>query len=290
MDHFVGHDMLLQAAVDAAFARVETCHDAMSAHESTSDLALLLRNVGSAVQVRPCTFAVLTLAAELHRLSHGLFNVACGAELEARGRLPVWPGAVKNYATDAAAIELQPDDHIKLHAPLRLDLGGIAKGYAVDLAVESLMAQGATTGCVNAGGDLRVFGTATQAVALRHPAHPQTLLQAGTLKNGSAATSGAYFASPAARLPDDLSAEIGDICDIGDIGDIVNPRTQTRIVQSGSHTVFTASCAVADGLTKVAALDVFEAQHWPRLAAHFNASSLHISEHGISTYRSAAGI
>jgi FAD:protein FMN transferase len=54
-------------------------------------------------------------------------------------------------------------------APVALDLGGIAKGYAVDRAVDSLVAHGCSAGIVNAGGDLRAFGTHREKLLLRCP-------------------------------------------------------------------------------------------------------------------------
>jgi thiamine biosynthesis lipoprotein len=50
--------------------------------------------------------------------------------------------------------------------PLALDLGGIAKGYAIDRAIEALRAAGCLSGLVNAGGDLRVYGR-SESVLLR---------------------------------------------------------------------------------------------------------------------------
>jgi FAD:protein FMN transferase len=51
--------------------------------------------------------------------------------------------------------------------PAQLDLGGIAKGFAVDRAIQALKAHGAHCGQVNAGGDLRVFGTQGWPIRLR---------------------------------------------------------------------------------------------------------------------------
>jgi FAD:protein FMN transferase len=53
------------------------------------------------------------------------------------------------------------------HAPVELDLGGIAKGHAIDRAVEKLQELGCTSGLVNAGGDLRVFGDRAETIFLR---------------------------------------------------------------------------------------------------------------------------
>jgi thiamine biosynthesis lipoprotein len=61
------------------------------------------------------------------------------------------------------------ETEVVCHAPVALDLGGFAKGYAVDCAVEALMANGCTAGLVNAGGDLRVFGQRNEPVFVRGP-------------------------------------------------------------------------------------------------------------------------
>jgi len=55
-------------------------------------------------------------------------------------------------------IELGQDNRVRFRRRLCVDLGGIAKGYAVDRALEMLPALGAVQACVNAGGDLAVFG------------------------------------------------------------------------------------------------------------------------------------
>ena len=61
-------------------------------------------------------------------------------------------------------LELRAPDEVVCHAPVMLDLGGIAKGFAVDQAVEELQRRGCPEGVVNAGGDLRVFGAAPRTI------------------------------------------------------------------------------------------------------------------------------
>jgi thiamine biosynthesis lipoprotein ApbE len=55
-------------------------------------------------------------------------------------------------------VELLSDNQVICHAPVMMDLGGIAKGFAVDCAVKVLIESGCNGGLVNAGGDVRVFG------------------------------------------------------------------------------------------------------------------------------------
>src|SRR5262249_31964272 len=70
-------------------------------------------------------------------------------------------------SADWHAIELLDDDRVRLRRAAWLDLGGIAKGWAVDRAVEILIAHGAHDICGHAGGDMRVAGPRAQTVHLR---------------------------------------------------------------------------------------------------------------------------
>ena len=88
-----------------------------------------------------------------------------------------------------------------LHARLdpsraKLELGAIAKGYAVDRACEVLMDLGVTAGMVWAGGDLRVFGAKPDGtpwrIAVRHPRDPEGYLRVIEIREGAVATSGDY--------------------------------------------------------------------------------------------------
>ncbi len=64
-------------------------------------------------------------------------------------------------------IELPEPEMVVIRKRVALDLGGIAKGFAVDRAIEQLMAAGCIGGQVNAGGDMRVFGENATPVWLR---------------------------------------------------------------------------------------------------------------------------
>ncbi|WP_197711813.1 FAD:protein FMN transferase [Polynucleobacter necessarius] len=78
--------------------------------------------------------------------------------------------------------------------PVCLDLGGIAKGFAVDMAVKILISEGVSAGIVNAGGDLRVFGDYSKPIYIRNPKNPIELLELGVLQDSAMATSSLYFA------------------------------------------------------------------------------------------------
>ncbi len=84
--------------------------------------------------------------------------------------------------------------HVRLAKPgMAIDLGGVAKGYAVDRAVAVLRDGGVAGGSVNAGGNLRVFGSGVaRTVAIRDPRVPSRALRWLTLSEVAVATSGNY--------------------------------------------------------------------------------------------------
>jgi thiamine biosynthesis lipoprotein len=129
-------------------------------------------------------------------------------------------------------------------------LDGIAKGFAVDRAVEALQHAGIRDGVVNAGGDLRVFGEAFEDVYVRAPQRPDRLVLIGRLKDAAVATSAAAL--------------------------LVDPRRGRRPRRAAGATVIAADCMTADALTKPCLL---EPEHAQQLAGRFYAHAL-VHAHG----------
>lgn len=92
-------------------------------------------------------------------------------------------------------IELVPEGAVKRGAGAEVDLGGIAKGYAIDRAVEAMRRTGANGGLVDVGGDLRVFGIPPEGglwvVDVRNPFGAGRLARIG-ITSGAVCTSGNY--------------------------------------------------------------------------------------------------
>ena len=236
-------------AIDAAYAEVATIHAAMSFHSADSDLARLHREAHAApTPVSHHTWAVLDLALTLARASDGVFDPTVAPTLVRHGALPCPAAPPPDPRADWRDIELGDARQVRFRRPLWIDLGGIAKGYAVDLAVETLLAHGAVGGTVNAGGDLRVFGDTPTAMplAVRNPASPAAPIFLGALRNCAMATSGEFF--------------LGRPGDLGGCSPIVDPAGGTREARARSVTVIAGRCAVADGLTKVVSLSGRAAQ------------------------------
>lgn len=112
------------------------------------------------------TWQVLSFAQRLHRLTDGIFDPSLPDEPGTLGDLQLRSDGSDGGSTGTGE---RPACHALTRAPLALDLGGIAKGFAVDRAVAALQAAGCSAGLVNAGGDLRVFGAPPACVLLRGP-------------------------------------------------------------------------------------------------------------------------
>jgi FAD:protein FMN transferase len=157
-----------EGKIEAGFAAIRHVHARMSYHEAGSDLDLM-RNapIGTLVSVDAETVKVLRIAARLKDESNGLFDVAIGRQLTKSKFLPLrGPIDLARVIGTARDIEIVDDTHVRCHAPLLIDLGGIAKGHGVDLAVAALVKAGCAHGIVNAGGDLRAFGSEPQVIWL----------------------------------------------------------------------------------------------------------------------------
>lgn len=222
------------AAVDAAFARVAEVQDRMSFYCPGSDVSRLNRAApGECLRVDPETYAVLEQAQAIAHASHGVFDPTVAGDLVREGRLPGPEGA---RPPDPEArwhdVLLEEDGTVSLRRALWLDLGGIAKGHAVDRAMAALVEAGVTDACVDAGGDLRVVGPACP-VSLRTGFTDETLAVV-RLEDGSLASSGGCAEA--------RHAAIGRHRD----GAWRTPTTEGRFA-----CVVAQSCAVADALTKV---------------------------------------
>lgn len=154
-------------AIDAAFAEVAAVHRLMSFHQEDSDVSMLNRHaVDEPVAVHPYTFQVLQWALRFSSCSNGCFDISVAGELVDWQFLPRPSDRTRLPWGSWRDIELRSDGRVVFHRPLWIDLGGIAKGYAVDLASESLFSWGAQRSVINAGGDIRVNGKRTERIAL----------------------------------------------------------------------------------------------------------------------------
>src|SRR5690349_2361808 len=139
---FGRNQLQLEHAIDAAFGNVAKVQRLMSYHDPRSDVSHMNRAAFSeSVIVHPWTWRVLEAAQEFARESDGIFSIAIAPILARWRYLPS-----QRSRADATAtwrdIFLRKDCRIFFRRKLTVDLGGIAKGFAVDRAVEVLQRNG----------------------------------------------------------------------------------------------------------------------------------------------------
>jgi len=155
---------LEQAAVKAAYAAIGAVEQTMHPTRPGSDLSRInTAPLNTPIQVPPEIWDMLQLAQRLNSLTDGLFDPC----------LPEQPCRLPD-------VELRPDSVLVCHAHVAIDLGGIAKGHAIDRAVETLREHGCSGGLVNAGGDLRVFGDYAETIFLRQSQSSLSSIEATT--------------------------------------------------------------------------------------------------------------
>lgn len=214
------------AAIDTAFEAVERVQRLMSFHDPASEVSQLNRLAfHQIVSVSSLTYQVLEHAHEIYKVSDGIFDITAASlrSLQSQG--------------NSSDILLMPGRRVRFLRPFQIDLGGIAKGFAVDQAIEVLQANGIASGLVNAGGDMRCFGEQVRDVWVRHPQTPGALMPLPSLKNAALATSANSYQRRLGRL---ISAS-----------GHVHGRTRRIIRRPFSVSVRASICLLADALTKV---------------------------------------
>ena len=225
-----------------AFEMIRCVQRMMSFHDPDSDISRLNRCGHLApLQVHPWTYHVLDEAVKLSRETEGAFDITVAPRLVRSGLLPRH-GSLTSLAEAGRweDIVLHGGRAVSFRCPLQVDLGGIAKGFAVDKAVEYLSTLGLEGAIVNAGGDLRVLGQMDSRVAIRDPRDPHRAAVPGVMLRPALATSAAYFVRAAGGLKRTAA--------------ILHPRTGRPMKSNLSVSVFARTCIEADALTKAVLL------------------------------------
>lgn len=194
------------------FREVETV---CSRFDPQSELSRLSRRIGQSVPLSPILFETLRFALAVAETSGGRFDPTIGFQLEKHGFNRHYltgetvSSADRNQAQNqtneqqAAAgapvsfrdISIDEDNRtVCLNQPMRLDLGAVAKGFAVDLAA------GPLSGCegflINAGGDIYAAGVNEQSrtwrIGIQHPFEKTQTVGSVQITRGAVCTSGSY--------------------------------------------------------------------------------------------------
>ena len=242
-----------EAAAESAFERVKQLNSIMSDYDPDSELSKLSAGSGQgqAVAVSPDLWLVLSRAEELAKRSDGAFDITVGpfVNLWRRARRAHQLPDPQRLAQARQAVGYQ---HVRLDAKhhlvellvpnMRLDLGGIAKGYAVDQALKTLREHGISHALVEGGGDVAVSEPPPGKKGWRLELSPLDATNAPTarylsLKNAAISTSGDLYQ----RLEIDGKR----------YSHIVDPHTGIGLTDHSLVSVIAPDSITADSLTKV---------------------------------------
>lgn len=172
-------------AIDKAFAEVVRLDDVLSNYKPESDLSRLNREGHfHAVKVPADLYRVIAESIQYSKASGGKFDITVAPLVD------MWKAALRGDKAPTGAeeeklracvgyekIELIPPDMVEFHSPcMRIDVGSIGKGYAVDRAVDILRANGIRNALVDAG-QSSIYGMGAPPgrgaweVHLRDPSH-----------------------------------------------------------------------------------------------------------------------
>jgi thiamine biosynthesis lipoprotein len=197
---------LAQKALDAAFWEIRRLEELLSTWLPNSELSQLNQTAGQhPIHVSPDTLQILKLSLEVARLTEGGFNIAIGPAVQAWNVVAEQPRRPSQAELDRLRplldwTQIQIDEAAGtafLTEPhMRVDVGGIGKGFAADRAVAVMREAGATAGVAALSGDIKAFGRLPNAdlfrVAVQHPRREGALLASIELNEEAISTAGDY--------------------------------------------------------------------------------------------------
>ncbi len=236
-------------AIDAVLNEMRRLDAAMSTYKPTSEVSKV--NAEAArhpVKISKELFDLLTQAVEFSRITQGAFDItyaSVGFMYDFRAREKPTEQQIKSALPAVNYRHLLLDAKQQTirfsQAGVRIDLGGLAKGHAVDRSIALLQARGITHASVTAGGDTRIIGDRfgkPWIVGIRHPDDASRLIAKIPLNDTAFSTSGDYE-----RYFDEGGQRIHHIID---------PRTGKSASKVRSATIVAPTATQTDGLSKTA--------------------------------------
>ncbi|WP_246294480.1 FAD:protein FMN transferase [Paenibacillus planticolens] len=198
---------VIEAAIDRAFEAFRKVEHACSRFSLDSELMEACRQVQTPVKISPLLFEPLKFALEMAEWTNGLFDPAVGKAMEDHGfNQHYLTGETIQSLSSASAtfrdiILNEQDRTLYLRKPLVIDLGGAAKGFAIDLAAQELKEFEGFV--INAGGDLYAGGVdetgSKWKIGIQHPERQGEVIQTIEISNEAVCTSGSYERKSALR-------------------------------------------------------------------------------------------
>ncbi len=237
------------AAIDAVMAEMVNIDNNMSTYKPESEVSRVNANAAKAPMViSKELFGLLTTALEFSRITEGAFDItyaSVGFMYDFRAHKKPTDAEIESAlpAVNYHHVVLDPKTHTVFFTQpgVRIDLGGIGKGYAVDRGIEILQARGIVHALVTAGGDSRIIGDRfgkPWIVGIRHPDDKTRVIAKIPLVDTAMSTSGDYE-----RYFDEDGVRYHHIID---------PRTGKSASKVRSATILASTATRTDGLSKTA--------------------------------------
>jgi thiamine biosynthesis lipoprotein len=258
---YASTEQAAREAAQAVFSRINELEDKLSDQRPSSEVRLLAERPYDWQPVSDDLLRVLALSQEFSQKSGGAFDVTVGPfvqlwrESRSSGRLPTYIELSEaGWRSGPPLVEVDEDrGEVRLWCrDMRIDLGGIAKGYMLQNALAVLRAKGVRSAMIEAGGDL-VVGDAPpgQPGWNVYVASSDTAMlnRARALKNAAVGTSGGS----------EQFVEIGGVR----YSQVIDPRTGLGVTGKHIATVIADDAVIADAAAT--ALNVLG----PTNSAHF---------------------
>lgn len=198
-------ESVAQAAATAGFAEIRRLEEILSTWIPTSELSRVNASAGvMPVHVSPETLTVVQRAIQAAEMTDGGFNIAIGPVVDVWNvtdgrRIPTESEleALRSLVDlQAVHVDVREQTIYLGKAGMRIDVGGIGKGYAADQAITAMKKTGASAGVVALSGDIKTFGQLPGGkrfpVGIQHPRQEGSVLVWIDLQDEAISTAGDY--------------------------------------------------------------------------------------------------
>ncbi|MET3211239.1 UNVERIFIED_CONTAM: thiamine biosynthesis lipoprotein [Paenibacillus sp. PvR008] len=228
--------------MDQAFEVVQKVEQACSRFSPDSELMRACQRIGTPVTVSPFLFEPLKFALEIAKWTDGIFDPTVGKIMEYNGFNRHYLTGQSIESPSAATVTYrdiilnEQDRTLCLQKPLVIDLGAVAKGFAIDLAAHELKEFEGFV--VNAGGDLFAGGVndggEAWEIGIQHPERKEEMVSTVLLSNEAICTSGGYERKSAASA---------------DVHHLIDPKTKRSPKEWVSSSVIAPFAMMADAFS-----------------------------------------
>ena len=197
-----GGELEYAELTEMAFDSFNLVDSLMSSYRSKSEISRISNNPSDWVLSSRETIQVLQRAKYWAEVTNGAYDPTIGSltlawDFQNRKTLPdqsIIDSLI--HFVDYEKLEIKNKKARINNSNIRIDLGGAAKGYAVDHAILRLQAEGVKSGLIEAGGDIRYWGIKPDGtswrIAVQHPRKPGSFIEVEDIGLEAIATSGDY--------------------------------------------------------------------------------------------------